>query len=214
MRKMFSTLALVALLAMSQPAAACSTFDLFCWGKEGTDFIWDELKGIGSLTLDAILLRPKDVWNDFKDIEFNEVCGRLTVVSLLGANGVEDYFDDCASPPHSIEPDILTKLSLYFKSNLSSVRIHEGCNKLPSSRKAITFGEHIYFNSGKYAPRSPDGFATLAHELTHVLQYRKKGFGDFICEYAESCSFDRYGRNASNLCTIEKEAYHFEDLVL
>jgi hypothetical protein len=75
-------------------------------------------------------------------------------------------------------------------------------------RDAITFGEHIYFKTGKYHPEDPVGFARLAHELTHVLQYRKKGFTDFTCEYGLNCGF---GLRQS--CKIEQAAYDYEELV-
>jgi hypothetical protein len=36
--------------------------------------------------------------------------------------------------------------------------------------RAFTHGPHIYFAPGEYRPESPDGLATLGHELAHVAQ--------------------------------------------
>lgn len=142
-----------------------------------------------------------------------DVCGGFTVASFAIGKGVQEDFDDCEIPPHPVEPDVLAKLSLYIKSDLNSVRIHESCkldgDVVPGRRGAITFGEHIYFAREQYHPRDAAGFALLAHELTHVLQYRKKGFEDFMCEYGGSCFF-----GARKSCAIEQDAYKYQDLVL
>jgi hypothetical protein len=207
--RLVGALAFMVLLTISQPAAAY-------WGEEIVDYVEDGMKGVLNLTWDIITLDPEDAWKDFKDIAYNEVCFRLTPLSLAISSGLEVDFDECADPPQPIEPEILKKLRLYFKSPLDSVRIHKRCrldaDLIPGNdadkRVAITFGEHIYFKRGAYHPQDPKGFALLAHELVHVLQYRKKGFADFTCEYGLNCLF---GANRS--CAIEEEADRFEDLV-
>jgi hypothetical protein len=203
----------IALLTASRPAAACDWYDPACWAEEGFDYIWDGTKGALDLAWDVITLDPKEAWDDFKNIAYNSVCGNFTVLSVIIGNGIEADFNECAGPPHPIEPDVLAKLRLYFKSSLDSVRIHESCNLdgdvTPGHRAAITFGEHIYFKKGAYHPRDNGGFALLAHELTHVLQYRKKGFSDFICEYGLKCRF-----GADKSCAIEQNAYKYQALVL
>lgn len=200
-------------LAVPPPAAACSWWNPFgCLGELG-DYLWDTAQGALALAWDVITLNPEEIFEDFQDIAENQICWGFTPLSLAVSAGVEADFDECASPPHPIEPDILVKLGLYFQSSFDSVRVHEGCNLdgdyTPGSRSAITFGEHIYFEPTAYNPWSHDGFARLAHELTHVLQYRKKGFADFTCEYGLHCAF---GANQS--CAIEQAAYAFEALVL
>jgi hypothetical protein len=195
----------------------CPWYDPRCWLEEGFDFVWDSAKGAFELAKDIITPRPEDIWDDFKAIAKNFVCEKVTLLSLVVSNGLEEDFDECGKPPHAIEPEVLARLSLYFKSDLSSVRIHESCNlnadTIPGNdsneRNAITFGEHIYFKTGYYHPKDPEGFALLAHELIHVVQYRKKGFADFSCEYALNC---RFGLNKS--CAIEQDAYKFQALVL
>lgn len=112
-------------------------------------------------------------------------------------------------------------------------------DRFPGSRSAITFGEHIYFEPYKtetdedgtqkvvdigYHPLCStsddsqhcrdgfhiEGFAKLAHEITHVLQYRKEGFADFICQYGLNCFF---GAVRGGPCSAEKEAEASERLV-
>src|SRR5207302_1843291 len=38
--------------------------------------------------------------------------------------------------------------------------------------QAYTVGNDVVFQSGKYAPETPTGMHTLAHELTHVVQQK------------------------------------------
>lgn len=61
-----------------------------------------------------------------------------------------------------------------FNKDFSGVRIHNDTEANVISQKlsaqAFTLGKDIYFNSGKYNPRSKDGKHLLAHELTHVVQ--------------------------------------------
>lgn len=199
-------------LAVPPPAAACSWAKPWECLEEVGDYLWDEVKGAFELAWDVITLNPKEFFEDFKDIAYNHICRGFTPLSLVISAGIEEDFDECASLPDPIEPDILAELGLYFESSFNSVRIHEGCNLdgdyTPGKRGAITFGEHIYFADQKYNPRSSHGFALLAHELLHVLQYRKKGFADFTCEYGLNCAF---GANRS--CAIEQEAEKFQALV-
>jgi hypothetical protein len=145
------------------------------------------------------------------------LCWLEDVICLIGGRGselvskfVEVDFDECAMAPQRIEAAILAQLRLYFmQTSFDSVWIHRDCNLdgdvVPGSRDAITFGEHIYFGPGQYHPFDPWGFGLLAHELTHVLQYRQKGRDRFTCEYGLECGF-----GADNFCAIEQAAYRFE----
>jgi outer membrane protein OmpA-like peptidoglycan-associated protein len=57
-----------------------------------------------------------------------------------------------------------------------SAQIHSDfqANRIAASfgANAVTFGQDIYFNTGKYNPGTPEGDRLLAHELTHVEQQR------------------------------------------
>ncbi len=71
-------------------------------------------------------------------------------------------------------PATQTRMEQNFGTNLSDVSIHTDANAKKMSAdlgaQAFTSGRDIYFNEGKYAPRSPEGDALLAHELTHTIQ--------------------------------------------
>ena len=200
-----------------QPAASCPWWNPICLIAEGLDALWDDVTSVLALTWDIITLNPEEAFEDFAEIAYNHVCNHLTILSLVVSHGLEADFDECASPPHPIEPAVQVMLRRYIHSSLDSVRIHEGCHLdadvIPGEeaphRGAITFGEHIYFKPGRYHPLDPEGLALLAHELTHVLQYRQKGLGDFTCEYGLSCGL---GLNPS--CEIERKAYEYQALVL
>jgi hypothetical protein len=60
--------------------------------------------------------------------------------------------------------------------DFSDVRVHTD-GRASESAKAVqahayTSGTDIVFQSGKYAPETPEGQRTLAHELTHVTQQK------------------------------------------
>ncbi len=60
--------------------------------------------------------------------------------------------------------------------DFSDVRVHTGPQADESARSinavAYTVGSDVVFGSGHYAPDTPTGQRTLAHELTHVVQQR------------------------------------------
>jgi len=67
-------------------------------------------------------------------------------------------------------------LSPYIpKVDLDSADLHDGevPGYLRDEYAGITRGNNIYFRPGIYNTKSPDGLALLAHELTHVGQYRE-----------------------------------------
>ncbi len=61
-----------------------------------------------------------------------------------------------------------------FGADFSMVKIHADTSAQQMSKQvnahAFTYGNHIYFNSGKYDPDSKSGQTLLAHELTHTIQ--------------------------------------------
>ncbi len=65
-------------------------------------------------------------------------------------------------------------MSSRFGADFSAVRIHTDTSAQQMSKQvnahAFTYGNHIYFNSGKYDPGSKSGQTLLAHELTHTIQ--------------------------------------------
>ena len=61
-----------------------------------------------------------------------------------------------------------------FSADFSGVRIHTSETAVQMNKEvhaqAFTYGNDIYFNSGKYSPDSTEGKTLLAHELTHTIQ--------------------------------------------
>ena len=63
-----------------------------------------------------------------------------------------------------------------FGADFSNVRIHNNSEAHGMSKdlnaQAFTHGNDVYFNEGKYSPRSQEGKVLLAHELTHTIQQK------------------------------------------
>jgi hypothetical protein len=68
-----------------------------------------------------------------------------------------------------------------FGRDFGAVRTHTGADADATSRalgaRAYTFGSHIAFRDGAYAPHSDEGRRLMAHELTHVAQQGSAPFG-------------------------------------
>jgi hypothetical protein len=85
---------------------------------------------------------------------------------LLGSvmNSPGQPLDD--SSRHYFEPR--------FGHDFSRVRIHSDDRATASTRtlgaSAYTFGQHVVFEKGQYAPSTLEGRRLLAHELAHVVQ--------------------------------------------
>ena len=79
-----------------------------------------------------------------------------------------------ASPGRPLEPAIRAWLEPRFGRDLGGVRIHTDRAAAASARalraEAYTVGQHIAFESGRYAPGTDAGRRLLAHELTHTIQ--------------------------------------------
>ena len=226
-----SMLALAGLLYAARPAQACAFYNPLCWVEEAVDAIRDFLKGITMLVTDIVTLDPGEFFEDLAEIaEDTIVCDGAGVpqvsfaefvVLQVGAEVAETLFDDCKDS-EPIEPEVLAELALYFRSDFSSVRIHKNCD-FAIARNAITFGENIYFKPTAYTPTCQDSngcqcrdgfdtemFAILAHELVHVLQYRREGFKDFICKYSVECGL---GGIVDANCRFEQQAFIYQALV-
>jgi Domain of unknown function (DUF4157) len=162
----------------------------------------------------------RGAYHDLIDIGENYFCFNITLLDFIGAGVAENLYNNSCAAPHTIAPEVLEKLRPYFKSSFTSAVIHEDCNF--SNRNAITFGEHIYFGRPNpangvrgYRPMDAAGFADLAHELVHVLQYRREGFADFICRYWQECGIgaEISGGDSGVSCGFEQQAYMYQALV-
>jgi hypothetical protein len=72
-----------------------------------------------------------------------------------------------------------TDMEAGFGTDFGNVNIHTDSAAIQMSRHlhahAFTHGNDIFFNKGKYSPRTDDGKHLLAHELTHTLQQASPG---------------------------------------
>jgi len=75
-----------------------------------------------------------------------------------------------------LDPRIRAEMESKLGGDFSSVRVHTGEAAARSAAgiqaQAYTVGHEVVFGSGAYAPESPEGWRTLAHELVHVQQQR------------------------------------------
>lgn len=73
-----------------------------------------------------------------------------------------------------LDPSARAQFEPRFGQDFSEVRVHTDGRAAESAKAlgahAYTFGNQIVFDSGRYAPASPEGRRLLAHELTHVVQ--------------------------------------------
>lgn len=69
---------------------------------------------------------------------------------------------------------IKLEMDTAFKADFSAVRIHTDSTAIALCQEmgaqAFTNGRDIYFNKGKYNPKTKAGKELLAHELTHTIQ--------------------------------------------
>ena len=80
------------------------------------------------------------------------------------------------SPGHPLDAATRAFFEPRFGHDFSHVRVHTDAEAAASARSinalAYTAGEHLFFDSGQYAPATGEGKHLLAHELTHALQSR------------------------------------------
>src|SRR5947207_9526226 len=74
----------------------------------------------------------------------------------------------------SLPDETRQSMEARFGADFSGVRVHTGTAAETLSRsinaQAFTYGNDIYFNSGKFSPNTAGGSVLLAHELTHTIQ--------------------------------------------
>lgn len=81
----------------------------------------------------------------------------------------------------ALEPDVRADLEPLVGEDLGGVRVHDDAAAAESAEaaqaRAYTAGEHVVFGPGRYAPRTGEGRALLAHEVGHVVAGRRQGAG-------------------------------------
>lgn len=85
---------------------------------------------------------------------------------------------------------ISASLETALGTDLSEVRVHNDreAHQIAGAfgANAVTRGNDIYFNEGKYDPQSPEGSRVLAHEAVHVVQQRGPAAGRVQFDLMES----------------------------
>lgn len=85
------------------------------------------------------------------------------------------------SPGHPLDAATRAYFEPRFGHDFGRVRIHSDARAAESAQAvdalAYTMGNHISFGSGSYRPRSNQGRELLAHELAHVVQQSRSGYG-------------------------------------
>lgn len=97
--------------------------------------------------------------------------------SPIVTNKVESTLLKNTHSGSKLPENIRAKMENGFGKDFSGVKVHvdseaEEANKSLNAN-AFTYGNHIYFNAGKFNPNSKNGQELLAHELTHVVQQGK-----------------------------------------
>ncbi len=109
-------------------------------------------------------------------LALQETAGNEAVGSLLGARAANPVVPALMEPGSPLDGGIRSEMEAQFGADFGSVRVHAGAASARSaadlSAAAYTTGEDIVLGSGIDAA-SDAGRATIAHELTHVVQQRE-----------------------------------------
>ncbi len=111
--------------------------------------------------------------------------------STRGASGqaASAVHDVVRSPGRPIDASTRALMEPRFGRDFSHVHIHADAAAAQSAQairaKAYTFGSHIAFAPGHYAPESSEGQRLLAHELAHVVQQEAAGSAPHTIQRAE-----------------------------
>lgn len=89
-------------------------------------------------------------------------------------SSIESQLSSSKGGGSSLPGETKTQMESGFGADFSDVRLHTDSNAVQMSKnigaQAFTHGSDIYFNEGKYQPKSDSGKHLLAHELTHTVQ--------------------------------------------
>ncbi len=112
-------------------------------------------------------------------IGLQRLAGNATVNELLSEEAetpspVREVIGSGGGEP--LESSIRGSMEASLGHDFGDVRLHTDAKADESARsvnaQAYTVGSDLVFKSGQYAPETPAGRRTLAHELTHVVQQR------------------------------------------
>ena len=127
--------------------------------------------------LEAAVGGRSDKLNTGALLNLQRLAGNSSVSSMLAEEEPSPVRQVVGSGGGSpLESSTRTLLESRLGHDFTDVRIHTGAQADASAKsinaQAYTVGNDVVFQTGKYAPDTPVGMHTLAHELTHVVQQR------------------------------------------
>ncbi|QJW89145.1 DUF4157 domain-containing protein [Spirosoma taeanense] len=97
-----------------------------------------------------------------------------TAAPVTGSFALKSQLEAARGQGSALPDQTRHQMESAFGADFGGVRLHTDSQAVMLSRQlnahAFTYGQDIFFNSGKYDSRSTDGQKLLAHELTHVVQ--------------------------------------------
>lgn len=97
-----------------------------------------------------------------------------TASPMAGTFALKSKLDAAQGQGAALPRETRQRMEGAFGADFSGVRVHTDSQAVMLSRQlnahAFTYGQDIFFNTGKYNSQSSDGQRLLAHELTHVVQ--------------------------------------------
>lgn len=94
----------------------------------------------------------------------------------------------------SLTSEVQSQMEGSFGADFGGVKIHTDSSAVQLNKElgaqAFATGNNIYFNEGKYNPKSKNGKRLLAHELTHTVQQRASSTQNAIQRWPWSKSLE------------------------
>lgn len=120
-----------------------------------------------------------------------------------------------------INPEFRYLLEHYFREDLRRVTVHQGffarCLTRGLGVRGVTLGNRILIAPEVEFDDYPFGFLLAAHEVVHVLQYRRQGFLRFLARYGRDFLRGIFSRKtvgeAYRRIPAEVEAYAIEEAI-
>lgn len=99
---------------------------------------------------------------------------RKAVEARTASSGLPAVDAVLRSPGQPLDARARALMEPLFLRDFSKVRVHTDDKAARSARalnaQAYTFGSHVAFGAGRFAPETDQGRRLIAHELTHVVQ--------------------------------------------
>ncbi len=97
-----------------------------------------------------------------------------TSAPAVGSFSLKSQLDSAQGQGSALPTSTRNQMEQTLGANFGNVRLHTDSQAATLSRQlnahAFTYGQDVYFNTGKYNTQSTEGNKLLAHELTHVVQ--------------------------------------------